>query len=99
MIGLSAVKSESYSLSGRPCGCSDAGCNVIRSTTLTTRIFNAGMFCRSQLTAASVAGEVPDAEPGCAMTNGLIHREPLQLGLLAGNDDIHVVPAAQAVIR
>jgi hypothetical protein len=41
-VGLSAVRSESKSRSDRPCGCSEHGCNVIRSTTLTTRIRNSG---------------------------------------------------------
>src|SRR5436190_2152865 len=55
MTGRSAVKSESKSRSVRPCGCSPGGCSVIRSTTLTTRIFSSGMRLRRMETAASVS--------------------------------------------
>src|SRR5215207_10011611 len=55
MIGLFVVKSESNSLSDRPCGCSLCGCSVMRSTTLTTRIFRSGKRCRRISTAASVS--------------------------------------------
>ena len=42
MTGLSVVKSASYSASLMPCGCSEAGCSRIRSTTFTTRTRRSG---------------------------------------------------------
>ena len=50
------------------------------------------------LTAAVVAGPLPDPEPGGAVFDRLVHRQPLRRGLLAGDDDVDVVPAAQAVV-
>jgi hypothetical protein len=55
MIGLSAVKSTSKSLSLKPCGCSLWGWSFIKSTTLITRTFNSGKCCRSNSTAARVS--------------------------------------------
>jgi hypothetical protein len=43
-----------------------------------------------------VAGPFPNAEPGRAVFDGGIHVQPLQLGLLAGDDDI--IAAAQTVV-
>ena len=40
---------ESNSPSDRPCGCSLGGCSVIRSTTLTTRIFSSGRCSPQQI--------------------------------------------------
>ena len=48
--------------------------------------------------ATVIAGPLPDSEPGLAMLDRLVHRQPLRRRLLAGNDDVDVVPAAQAVI-
>src|SRR5262249_35607304 len=45
-----------------------------------------------------VAGPLPDAEASLAVLDRLIHRQPLRCRLLAGDDDVDVVPAAQAVI-
>ena len=66
MIGLSVVKIESNSRSGRPCGCSLWVCSVIRSTTLTTRILMSGKCCRSKSTAARVSSV--GMSPAQAMT-------------------------------
>ena len=49
--------------------------------------------------AGIVAGPLPDARAGGAMANGRIDVEPLPLRLLAGDDQVDVVAAAQAVIR
>ena len=50
------------------------------------------------LAALVVAGPFPDAEPGGAVLDGLVHRQPLRRRLLAGDDDVDVVAAAQAVV-
>ena len=44
------------------------------------------------------AGPFPDAESFGAVLYRRVHVEPLQLGLLAGDDNVDVVAAAQAVI-
>ena len=41
---------------------------------------------------------LPDAEPTGAVGDGLLHRQVGQLGLLAGDDEVDVVAAAQAVV-
>ena len=38
------------------------------------------------------------ADPGRAVRDGLLHRQPLRRRLFAGDDDVDVVAAAQAVI-
>ena len=48
--------------------------------------------------AGIVAGPMPDAGAGGAMADGRIHVQPLPLRLLAGDDQIDVVAAAQAMI-
>ena len=45
-----------------------------------------------------VARPLPDADTGGAVLDGGVHVEPLRRGLFAGDDDVHVVAAAQAVI-
>ena len=50
------------------------------------------------LAALVVGGPFPNAEAGSAMLDGLVHREPLRRRLLAGDHDVDVVAAAQAVI-
>src|SRR5207248_8942565 len=45
-----------------------------------------------------VAGPVPNADAGGAMLYRLVHREPLGSGLFAGDDDVDVVAAAQAMV-
>ena len=45
-----------------------------------------------------VARPLPDADAGRAVLHRLIHRQPLRRRLLAGDDDVDVVAAAQAVI-
>ena len=49
--------------------------------------------------AGIVAGPLPDAGADGAVTNGRIDVEPLPLRLLAGDDQVDVVAAAQTVIR
>src|SRR5262249_28431787 len=49
-------------------------------------------------TAAIVAGPVPDAEPGFAVLDRLVHCQPLGRWLFAGDEYVDVVAASQAVI-
>ena len=51
-----------------------------------------------RLAACVVARPVPDADARGAVLDGRIHVEPLQRGLLAGDDDVDVVAAAQAMV-
>ena len=44
------------------------------------------------------AGPLPYAEASGAVHDRLSHGQILQGGLLAGHDDIHIVPGAQAVV-
>ena len=55
MIGLSVVNRLSNSRSVDPCGCSDAGCSLNRSTTLTKRSFRSGARSRRMAAAASAS--------------------------------------------
>src|SRR5579862_1009305 len=55
MIGLSLVNMPSKSRSLSPCGCSRSGCNFMRSTTFTTRIFKLGRRLRRIETAARIS--------------------------------------------
>src|ERR1051326_8162181 len=48
--------------------------------------------------AVIVAGPGPDAESGGAMFDGRIHVEPLRRRLFAGDNHVHIMAAAQAVI-
>ena len=50
------------------------------------------------LTALVVAGPLPDAEACFAVLDRLVHRQPLRSGLLARDDDVDVVSAAQAMV-
>ena len=50
------------------------------------------------LAAPVVAGPLPDAESRLAVLDRLVDRQPLWGGLLAGDYDIDVVPAAQAMV-
>ena len=50
------------------------------------------------LAAGIVAGPRPDAEAGGAVLDGGVHVQPLRRGLFAGDDDIDVVAAAQAMV-
>ena len=52
-----------------------------------------------RLAAAVVARPRPDADAGGAMFDGGVHVEPLRRGLLPGDNHVHVVAAAQAVVR
>ena len=45
-----------------------------------------------------VAGPIPDAETGGAVLDGRVHIEPLRRGLFAGDDHIHIIAAAQAMV-
>src|SRR2546423_248382 len=51
-----------------------------------------------RLGAVVVRRPVPDADSARAMDDRVVHREVLQRGLLAGDDHVHVVAAAQAVV-
>src|SRR4029450_85094 len=46
------------------------------------------------LLATVIAGPVPDSQPGSAVLDRLIHRQPLRGWLFAGDDDIDIVSAA-----
>ncbi|GCB44069.1 hypothetical protein SNL152K_1354 [Streptomyces sp. NL15-2K] len=48
--------------------------------------------------AVLVARPVPDAGAAGAVHLGLFHGQPVEAGLLAGHDDVDVVPAAQGVV-
>src|ERR1700730_8891438 len=50
------------------------------------------------LAAMVIAGPLPDPEPGLAVLDRLLHRQPLRRRLLAGDNEIDVVPAAQAMV-
>ena len=50
------------------------------------------------LAALVVAGPLPDADAGRAVLDRLIHGQPLRRRLLAGDDHVDVVAAAQAVV-
>jgi hypothetical protein len=45
-----------------------------------------------------VGGPFPDADAACAVRGGGFHVQPLRGGLFAGDDDVDVVPAVQAVV-
>ena len=47
---------------------------------------------------AVAARPFPDADAAAAVLDGGVHAQPLRSRVLARHDDIHVVPAAQAVI-
>src|SRR6187402_1078115 len=47
---------------------------------------------------AIIASPIPNADAGCTVTEGCIHREPLRGWMLACNYNIDVMPAAQAMI-
>ena len=46
-----------------------------------------------------ITGPMPNARASGAVANRRIHLEPLPLRLFAGDDDVHIVKAAQTVIR
>ena len=46
-----------------------------------------------------VAGPLPDADALGAMLDGGVHGQPLRRGVFAGNDDVDVMAAAQAVVH
>ncbi len=48
--------------------------------------------------AALVARPLPDADTGLAVLDRLIHRQPLRLRLLAGDDNVDAVAGLQAVV-
>ncbi len=51
-----------------------------------------------RLAALVVAGPFPDADAGGAMFDRLVHRQPHRRGLFAGDDDVDVIAAAQAMV-
>ena len=52
-----------------------------------------------RLGAAVVAGPFPDADAFGAVLDGGVHGKPLRGGMFAGDDDVDVMPAAQAVVH
>jgi hypothetical protein len=46
-----------------------------------------------------IAGPIPDPDAFRAVHDGLIHRQPLRHGVLAGDDNVDVVAAAKTVIE
>src|SRR6516162_5174026 len=50
------------------------------------------------LSASVVAGPFPNADAGGAVFDGLVHSQPHRGWLLARDDDVHVVAAAQTVV-
>jgi hypothetical protein len=52
-----------------------------------------------QFAAPVVARPRPDPDSSGAVLDGGVHVEPLWVGLFAGDDDIHVAAAPQAVVR
>jgi hypothetical protein len=42
---------------------------------------------------------IPDPDAGRGVPNGFVHREPLRRRLLAGDDHVHILTAAQTVVR
>ena len=52
-----------------------------------------------RLGALVVAGPLPDADAFRAMHHGGVHGQPLRKGVFAGDDDVDVMPAAQAMIK
>ena len=52
-----------------------------------------------RLAAGVVGGPVPDADALGAVLYRLLHGEPLGAGVLAGHDDIHIVPALDTVVK
>src|SRR5215471_6623828 len=46
-----------------------------------------------------VRGKLPSRSPSGAVSHRLVHIQPLKAELFAAGDDIHVVPAAQAMIE
>ena len=51
------------------------------------------------LDALIVACPLPHADTLRAVRERVVHRQPLRRRMLAGDDDVHVVPAAQAVVH
>jgi hypothetical protein len=51
------------------------------------------------LVAVAAARPVPDAQSARAVGDGLIHGQPLWAGVLPRDDDVDVVPRAQAVVE
>ena len=70
----------------------DGGQNLQRGRVPATRHHHV------RLAALIVAGPWPDADPFRAVHDGGIHGEPLRERVFAGDHDVDVVPAAQAVV-
>ena len=75
---LVAGEQRSNCASSRPCGCSLADCNFIRSTTLTTRTFSAGSLrakdrCRGQRFRAWDTPQTPEPHHGCRRPGRVAH--------------------------
>ena len=52
-----------------------------------------------RLAALVVAGPFPDADAGGAVLDRRVHIEPLRSRVFTGDDHVHIMPAAQAVIH
>ena len=52
-----------------------------------------------RLLAGIIGGPLPDADALGAVLDRLLHGEPLGAGMLAGHDDVHIVPALDAVVE
>src|ERR1700757_2657681 len=69
------------------------------SQSLQCRHVSAASHDNVRLLATVAAGPLPDSKPGSAVLDRLVHRQPLWRRLFAGNDDIDIVSAPQAVVR
>ena len=61
-------------------------------------VTGAGQHHVGLLAVGVVAGPFPDPGAPGAVQDGVVHVQPVGAGLLARHDDVHVVPAAQAVV-
>ena len=68
------------------------------SQSLESRHIASASHDRVRLTSLIGAGPRPDADSIGAVLNGCFHVQPLRRRLLSRDDDIHIVPASQAVI-
>jgi len=97
--GCSASRSTTFTTRTRRSGTSSrssiTAASVSSVGTSPAQAITTSTSCRG---VRGVAGPVPDARPGGAVAHRGVHVEPLPLGLLAGDDDVDEVAAAQAVV-
>jgi len=72
--------------------------NLDRSQRLQRRHVAAAGHDHIGVASLVVAGPFPDPQPGSAVLDRRIHVQPLQFRLLAGDDDIDIIVAAQAMV-